>query len=387
MKRASTISYSIEISFRFIGLWPDLSYASFYWLSYITSIGIVQYYQYAYIIAHFTLDDLWLLMDCLSLTLGYTLACVKLCVLWRNRGIFHNIVRAMEQDWKECAVNDSYVSTMTSMSDLAQRFSNVLFAIYAFSTFFLTIGEHMLQSVDDANRMNNHSRELPIKMELPFEVSNSPIFECFLVIQFIYDLIIASVVGFINAMLVSLILHVSGQIDILRQNLVDISNGKYNRGTFLIVIRNIIHKHQRIITLSENIENLYTHIALIQLLWNTLVICCTGFVIITTISSGKDATGLIKSVSYYVAITLEAFIFCFAGEYLSAKSKSIGDAVYDSLWYDMPSSDSRILFFMMVRCQKRLTITAGRVVDLTLEGFTNIMKASVSYVSVLNAMY
>lgn len=29
--------------------------------------------------------------------------------------------------------------------------------------------------------------------------------------------------------------------------------------------------------------------------------------------------GLIKSVSYYLAITLEAFVFCFAGEFLSAK--------------------------------------------------------------------
>ncbi|KAL0133977.1 hypothetical protein PUN28_001118 [Cardiocondyla obscurior] len=84
---------------------------------------------------------------------------------------------------------------------------------------------------------------------------------------------------------------------------------------------------------------------------------------------------------------MEVFVYCFAGEFLTAKSKSIGDAIYESLWYNLPPSDSRIVLFMMLRCQKRLTITAGRFIDLTLEGFTSIMKASVSYVSVLNAMY
>lgn len=58
-------------------------------------------------------------------------------------------------------------------------------------------------------------------------------------------------------------------------------------------------------------------------------------------------------------------MFCF-------QSKSIGDAVYEVVWYNMPSSDSRIVLFMIVRCQKRLTITAGRVVDLTFEGFTSV---------------
>jgi len=80
---------------------------------------------------------------------------------------------------------------------------------------------------------------------------------------------------------------VSGQIDIMQQDLIEISNGKYDRSTFLVVIKDLIYKHQKIITLSKNIENLYTHIALMQVLWNTLVICCTGFVIIIVSNVGR----------------------------------------------------------------------------------------------------
>lgn len=85
MKRISTISRTVEIGLRFVGMWPDSTYATLYWFSYMMSIAIVQYYQYAYIFAHFELSDLLLLMDCLSLTLAYTLAFLKLFLLWWNR--------------------------------------------------------------------------------------------------------------------------------------------------------------------------------------------------------------------------------------------------------------------------------------------------------------
>lgn len=112
----------------------------------------------------------------------------------------------MDRDWKECVISDSYVSTMMSMADLSRRCSNVMISINALAAFFLSIGEHMIQTMGDANRAENASaRELPIKMEFPFEVSKSPIFECFLVGQFLYELLTASVVGMVNALLVSLV--------------------------------------------------------------------------------------------------------------------------------------------------------------------------------------
>lgn len=43
----------------------------------------------------------------------------------------------------------------------------------------------------------------------------------------------------------------------------------------------LITKHQQIIIFSENIENLYTYIALMILLSDTLIICCLGFIIAT----------------------------------------------------------------------------------------------------------
>lgn len=111
----------------------------------------------------------------------------------------------MDQDWKECIINDTYKTAMMSVADLSHRCSSVMITINAFAAFFLSIGEHLLQSMDKPRGIDNNSRELPIKMEFPFDVSESPIFECFLVGQFFYELVLASIVGMMNALLVSLV--------------------------------------------------------------------------------------------------------------------------------------------------------------------------------------
>lgn len=127
-------------------------------------------------------------------------------VRYTFRRIFYYIVKTMDEDWKECVINDSYTSTMTNMADMSRRFSNIVFTINASGAFFLSIGDHLLQLVmNDVNQFGNSSRELPLKMEFPFDVSKSPTFECFLIGQFVYDLVVALLVGLLNALLVTLV--------------------------------------------------------------------------------------------------------------------------------------------------------------------------------------
>lgn len=111
----------------------------------------------------------------------------------------------MDRDGRECDINDSYASMMINVADVSRRCSSVMISINALAAFFLSIGEHLLHSLNDVNRVDNNSRELPIKMEFPFDVSESPIFECFLIGQFLYELLLASIVGMVNALLVSLV--------------------------------------------------------------------------------------------------------------------------------------------------------------------------------------
>ncbi|XP_011862401.1 PREDICTED: odorant receptor 9a-like isoform X2 [Vollenhovia emeryi] len=385
--RASTISESVEAGLRFIGMWPHCVYANINWWTYIVSVAIVQYFQYSYILAHFDIRDLSVFVDGLSITLGYSLSFLKLINLWFNRRKLYVILDTMDKDWSDGIAVHSDASTMVRHANLSRQCSNVMITTNALAVFFYVIGGPILRSIIQRNDREGSARELPIKMEFPFRVDNSPIFELVLIAQFFHDLSVACIIAMLNALLVTLVLHVSGQIDIMRQGFMEISSKKSTSKSSLAVIKDLINRHQRIIDLSDHIEDLFSNIALMQFIWNTLVICCIGFVIVISIGTEEGATMITKSLIFYVAITLEAFVFCYAGEYLSAKSKSISDAAYECIWYDLTPSECRVLMFLMLRSQKRLTITAGKITDLSLEGFTTIMKSSASYVSVLSALY
>ncbi|EGI58895.1 hypothetical protein G5I_13011 [Acromyrmex echinatior] len=67
-----------------------------------------------------------------------------------------------------------------------------------------------------------------------------------------------------------------------------------------------------------------------------------------------------------------AIVIALLNSLILTLSKSISDAAYETLWYDLSTSECRILLLIIVRSQKRLTITAGKIMDLTLEGFTSV---------------
>lgn len=44
--------------------------------------------------------------------------------------------------------------------------------------------------------------------------------------------------------------------------------------------KSLIVRHQKIISLSKNIESFFSFVALLQFVWNTFVICAIGFMVV-----------------------------------------------------------------------------------------------------------
>lgn len=49
----------------------------------------------------------------------------------------------------------------------------------------------------------------------------------------------------------------------------------------MVALRSVVNRHQRIIAFTENIEDVFCYMALMQFLSNTFVLCFLGFVIVT----------------------------------------------------------------------------------------------------------
>ncbi|XP_011148030.2 odorant receptor 22c-like [Harpegnathos saltator] len=385
MTFTSTVSSSLKSGLQFLSVWPDVSYAAVFRLTYMSFILIVQYFQYLYVFAHLRLSELQDLVDSLPPTLDSSLTIMKLMTLWTNRRVVREILSSMDTDWRECVNVDQQLRIMTTKASVSHFCSNALLSFNTFVAVLYYVGDYTLALMHFATAGNDTSRPFPMKILFPFEAERSPIYELLVVALFLHAMLNVYTLTTLNAFIFTLVLHVSGQIDIICQEFQTITE-KVTYGSTGHAIGMLIEKHNKVIGFSENLDKLFSFMALMQIFWNTLVICSLGLLVITAVHN-EAGVGLVRTLLAYGAIMMEIFIFCFAGEYLSIKSKLLADAAYDSLWYNMSSSEGKNILFIIMRSQKQLTITAGGITNLSLEAFASIMKASASYVSVLNATY
>ncbi|XP_032669934.1 odorant receptor 4-like [Odontomachus brunneus] len=371
-----TIDSRIEFTLRLIGVWPDSSCKILLPAFWATVMMASQIFQYWYIYTHIGIDTLPDLLYCLSLCLSNTLLFLKVNVLWLNRRIVFDILMTMTEDWNML----SSISSKTQMVDkaiLSHRFSKCIIGAY---TCMILLGIANMKGMDSLQA--DGQRQLAVKMNLPFDYNASPIYEIVMATQVLLQYTLAIMAAMLSAFTVSLVLHIAGQIEIICQELLEISVTEDE--SRIAALRTLVNKHQRIIAFVDSVENVFCYMSLMQFFSNTLVICFLGFLIMTSLDSNLV---LVKITPYYIVVNVEAFILCFTGEYLTSKSKHISQFAYASLWYELKPTESKILMLLILRSQKQLTITAGKFVELSLESFTQILKASASYMSVLRVMY
>ncbi|XP_071644304.1 odorant receptor 10-like [Temnothorax longispinosus] len=380
----STIGGPMEFTLRLIGVWPDSSCRYLMRVVWTMAMVASQFLQYWYLFAHIGSDTLPNLMDSMSLCLSNSLLFLKLSLLWLNGRIIYDILTMMAEDWNECASTRSKLQPMVNKAILSHRFSKCSIGAYTIVLLLFGASDVIAQKSAGSEQLVEEKRFI-VKMKLPSKCSASPFYEIVMLTQFLLQFTSAIVAGMLNALMVTFILHIAGQIDVMCHELLEIPVAEDRRDSRIVALRSVVNRHQRIIALADNIEDVFCYMALMQFLSNTFVICFLGFVIVTSLNSPDIV--MMKILPYYAVVNLEAFILCYSGEYLSSKSKTINRAAYNSFWYELKPTESKILFLLILRSQKELAITAGKFIDLSLEGFTSILKASASYVSVLHAMY
>ncbi|XP_070150303.1 odorant receptor 46a-like isoform X3 [Polyergus mexicanus] len=95
------------------------------------------------------------------------------------------------------------------------------------------------------------------------------------------------------------------------------------------------------------------------------------------------SVGFLSLILYLGSMLFQVFFYCWYGNELQLKSKSIGDAIYSSNWTTATTYDRRSLLFMMTISQKGLKLSYYGIFSLALDTFTWILKTSYSAFNVL----
>ncbi|XP_043682740.1 putative odorant receptor 85d [Vespula pensylvanica] len=86
------------------------------------------------------------------------------------------------------------------------------------------------------------------------------------------------------------------------------------------------------------------------------------------------------------SIFVNVFIISFIGDRLKEESELVGESTYSIEWYRLPNAIISDLVMIIIRSSRPSRLTAGKIFDLSLQGFCDVCKTSAAYLNFLRTM-
>nr|XP_033333838.1 uncharacterized protein LOC117224806 [Megalopta genalis] len=193
----------------------------------------------------------------------------------------------------------------------------------------------------------------------------------------------AAYVGVYHAAEASLIvtstLHVCGKLSVLacriRMSLTQSS------GHFQQRMKTIVIEHLELLEFSNILNDCFHHILLIEYLNCSFRLGVSMYVVIIMLA--KDTVAAVNFILYSIIVAAWLYLYSYIGEQLVHESQQVGEAFYVTDWTNIANRDRRSLTICLINGQKAEYLTAGKFYRFTLFGFSNIVKSSMAFLSVL----
>ncbi|RLU26582.1 ObirOr5-Q1 [Ooceraea biroi] len=284
---------------------------------------------------------------------------------------------------KDDFTTHNYTSVQEEMAYLRYNELALIFTKYSMSISAFTATMYYLRTFIINWRQfltgNFSYDELPYPVQPFFEIKDTTTYACVSAYLFITVPIIICGYAGADAYVLSMVLHICGQYAALAYK---VDNLLRHQENYQRNIGNIVIKHRLLITLAEILEKNFTIIFLQQTLGTILLLCLTLFHMITNSEHGDNAS-VVAFILYTFCVSMTIFGYCYIGDCFINESAALRDAFYNTEWYNNPPSCTKLISICMVRAEKPMVLTAAKFFPLSLSTFTNIVKTSMAYLSIL----
>ncbi|XP_011704776.1 PREDICTED: odorant receptor 85b-like [Wasmannia auropunctata] len=329
--------------------------------------------------------DMILVIDNLQITLPLMVVSLKLVMMRWKRTALLPIIKMMAEDWMALK-SDAERDVMIKRARTARLIVIIgyILMIFAFSTIIIFpcfgIPFRRITNLTDRDRL------LPLQTYYFYDTDKSPQFELTFTIQAITIFLAAIIYTSVDAFLGLAVLHICGQLENFRSQLVNLVSGE----DFNSALRNNVIAHLRLIRFADKIEDTFAIMMLGLVFYFGIVFCLYGFLLLVAITD-NETNGISLSLVFYImigVITLltHTFLYCGAGELIAEQCEAIYRTLHNLEWYKLESRKARCLILLMTRASDPFRITIGRIVPLTMATFCSLLKTSAGYISVLLAM-
>uniref|UniRef100_A0A1A9WX50 Odorant receptor n=1 Tax=Glossina brevipalpis TaxID=37001 RepID=A0A1A9WX50_9MUSC len=134
--------------------------------------------------------------------------------------------------------------------------------------------------------------------------------------------------------------------------------------------------------LYDMIQKILSKACLAQFICTALVQCVAGLHVLYLLDESNYGAQILSFIFFFAA-TMEVFIICYFGHYMSAQSLALVDAFYECGWISQTLAFRRNLIITLMRTQRHAIIYAGSYIPVDLPTFLLLMKYAYSTFTLL----
>ncbi|XP_067209502.1 odorant receptor 10-like isoform X1 [Linepithema humile] len=328
--------------------------------------------------------DVMAMSDNLQIGLPFTATGIKYIIMWFRRSDLVPIINMIVEDWmrektaqeRNAMIKQArFARAIVMFGAIAMSFASIVLIIppcFGYTSRYLT-------------NLTDPVKERPFLLQTYYlrDSSQSPYYEIAFTAQAISIVMAAISYTGIDTFLGLVVFHICAQLDILKERMLNLNNFK----DFRTGLRFNIKDHLRLIRSVDVIDNTFNLMLLALLVFFAMLFCLQGFLIVSIIDGEGDLSYM--RICWLVSILINTFVhmclYCVVGEILIAKAEGVYYAAYNYEWYLLEPKEAKNLLMIMIRAEKPLYITAGRIFPMTLSLFCSLIKTSAGYISVLLA--
>ncbi|XP_033209109.1 odorant receptor 4-like [Belonocnema kinseyi] len=375
-----------RLHLRVIGAWPDPNNKDeriSKFVSLLIAINMLLFISIPQTVNLFVVwPDLELITENLSTAnLTITITVIKLYAVCSKKEVLKPIIASISKDWSR-KKNDMHMKIMRINAELSRK----IFVYCLFGT-SATVVSFFVQQTYLNIRGFYEVRRWFYQSFFPYGTSESPAYELTCFFQFtggtFAGLVYSGVVSFFGM----LILHLRGQFSILQLDIKSIinSHGGTDSNEFKLKLKFIVEQHENLNSFASTIEETFNGVFLLEMITVSIQLCLQGYIVLATVNAreGVSTLQLLFLTIYVIAVLANLYVICYMGEKLEIACSELGFSVYDSEWYNLTAEEARNIIMLLQRTRKPLQITAGKFCAFSLQTFAQVIKKSVSYLSVL----
>nr|AQN78424.1 olfactory receptor 22 [Meteorus pulchricornis] len=144
-----------------------------------------------------------------------------------------------------------------------------------------------------------------------------------------------------------------------------------------------VNMHENVIKFSNELESSGNMSYLIILMINVSMITITGIVTVMKFNTPSESA---RFFAFTMGNVVYTFATCLMGQKLIDESEIVFHAAYSFEWYTLPMNLQSMVIPIMVKSLNPCQLTAGKIMSLSMDTFSLVLKNAMSLFTVLSSL-